>query len=369
MFRHAVRTKTFEARLRPTLDRPVNLPTLDPARSPLAATQSGRGATPGRFAQVLQAQQQAPSAQTTRSPHNQTRVVRSGDTLVGLVKAHYAEQGQTVSEGQAYREALQIAQANGIRNPNLIHPNQLVRMNLGPQAVARASNSDQPPNTAPAVSRSTPSIEPAATRQSGEHVLLNKTLQRAVDKGYMASHQAPEVARKVLALSDKYKFQPDDFARMTLMESGGMNPKASNGHCHGIIQFCSGNSRGAAAVGLRDNPRAILGMGLLQQLDLVDTYFNHVGLAQGKQSVSLDELYLSILTPAAREETRPNAPLAIPGPQARDLHVGGNRQGPITRNSIVQGLHALSERIFGSVSGAQRKAHAYATLMSPDSGS
>ena len=50
-----------------------------------------------------------------------------------------------------------------------------------------------------------------------------------------------------------------------------------------------------------------------------------------------------MLTPAAKRETRPDAPLPIAGPQARYLHVGQNTRGPITRNSILDGLHRLTD--------------------------
>ena len=46
------------------------------------------------------------------------------------------------------------------------------------------------------------------------------------------------------------------FARLSLMESDGLNPKATNERCHGIIQFCDGPARGAATVGFaRPSPR------------------------------------------------------------------------------------------------------------------
>jgi hypothetical protein len=171
---------------------------------------------------------------------------------------------------------------------------------------------------------------------------LDKTLDRAVAKGFVPAKEIPAVKDKILALADRYNFQPDDFARLSLMESGGLNPQASNGHCHGIIQFCDGPNRGAASVGFKDNPRAILGMGLLQQLDLVERYFSQAGLRVNGPPIGLDDLYLTVLTPAARQETRPDAPLPIAGPQARYLHVGQDTRGPITRNSILAGLHTLT---------------------------
>ena len=88
-------------------------------------------------------------------------------------------------------------------------------------------------------------------------------------------------------------------------------------------------------------------MGLLQQLDLVDKYFSQAGLAPQGPKLNLDDLYLTVLTPAARQETRPNAPLPIAGPQARHLHVGGDARKPITRNSILSGLHAMTDSLLG----------------------
>ena len=54
--------------------------------------------------------------------------------------------------------------------------------------------------------------------------------------------------------------------------------------------------------------------------------------------MQLDDLYLAVLQPAARAETRPEVPLEIPGNQAHALYEGRNPQAPITRNSIIQGL-------------------------------
>jgi hypothetical protein len=168
--------------------------------------------------------------------------------------------------------------------------------------------------------------------------VLDKTLQRAVDKGFMTQAEVPHVQQKIMALAHKHQFAPDDFARLTLMESDGMNPQSTNGSCHGIIQFCDGDSRGAATVGFANNPRAILGMSTYRQLDLVDKYFEEVGVGK-KGPVRLDDLYLSVLTPKARQESRRHVPLDIAGTQAAYLHVGKDRDKPITRQSIWAGLH------------------------------
>lgn len=315
------------------------------------------GSAASRFGQVL-------SSLTGGSARVE---VQSGDTLIGLVKAHYRQQGLPITESQAYRLAHQVAADNGIRNPDRILPGQSVdfaRLQL--PALARtnspagssftatenalASRHWRTASAVPAtlVPGSASSANAVTTTGMAEgNPVLEQTLLRAVDKGFIPSQDLPAVRARVQALAERFRFSPDDFARLTLMESGGMNPKASNGHCHGVIQFCDGPARGAASVGFRDNPRAILGVPLLQQLDLVERYFTQVGLGadNGQAPVSLDDLYLSVLMPAARGEKRRDVALDIPGPQASHLHVDRDRQKPITRDSLVAGLYAYTNAV------------------------
>ncbi len=292
------------------------------------------------------------------------RRAQEGDTLIGLVKAHYRQNQQPISESQAIRLAHKVAAHNQIKNPDLILTGQKIDFAvLQMPALARTTppgpldlnpKSTQFVRQLHASGEPTPTAHAAATRPTwwqsnstaqGSHPVLERTLSRAVAKGFVPSAQLSAVRDKVMALAERYNFRPDDFARLTLMESGGMNPQATNGSCHGIIQFCDGENRGAASVGLKDNPRSILGMGLLQQLDLVDRYFSQAGLRLNGPPVGLDDLYLTVLTPAAKRETRPDAPLPIAGPQARYLHVGQDTRGPITRNSILAGLHRLTDTL------------------------
>ena len=331
------------------------LPSL-PALSPPAPAGSG-GLLPasgrsGAFGQVL----------AEVSPRSGKVQAQEGDTLIGLVKAHYRQNQQPITEHQAMRLAHQVAARNQIDNPNLILTGQKIDFSsLLMTALARGEspgpldlNARSAQSVAQLASSSTLTTNALANRPiawashpapNGQHPVLDKTLERAIAKGFVTASDAPAVKDKILALADRYNFQPDDFARLSLMESGGMNPQASNGNCHGIIQFCDGPNRGAASVGFKDNPRAILGMGLLQQLDLVDRYFSQAGLRVKGPPVGLDDLYLTVLTPAARQETRPDAPLSIAGPQARYLHVGQDTRAPITRNSILSGLHTLTNAL------------------------
>lgn len=331
-----------------------------------ATTKAGTGSD-GKAFQEVWADVAPPSSQVA---------IERGDTLIGLVKAHHRQNQRPVSESQAFQLAQQIAKDNQLSNPNLIYPGQkidfaalklpaLARAPLaGPLDIASASqrtevlqlqNIAQAPTAAEVLAQrqTPPAVATSAASISGRqtdspHPILERTLARAAEKGFVPPAQLSEVKQKVLHLAQRYNFAPDDFARLSLMESGGMNPQATNGNCHGIIQFCDGANRGAAAVGFKNNPRAILGMGLLQQLDLVDKYFSQAGLSSNGARMGLDDLYLTVLTPAARQEKRPDAPLAIAGPQARALHVGGDTQGPITRNSILSGLHSLTNQMLGT---------------------
>jgi hypothetical protein len=76
----------------------------------------------------------------------------------------------------------------------------------------------------------------------------------------------------------------------------------------------------------------------LQQLDMVGKYFDETGLRR-MGPTSLDDLYLTVLTPAARNIKSPDANLNIAGTQAKQLYVNRDKSAPITRNSIMQGLY------------------------------
>jgi hypothetical protein len=339
-----------------------------------AGTPSRQAPATGRFGQVL--------AQVTPGTGMPVQVQR-GDTLIGLVKAQHRQQGLTVTENQAFKLAHQVAAGNRLSNPDLIRPGQRIDLKLlAPSPSPATAKANAPTNAlelAPPASAAlaqqrapTPPSDiptPAIGANTENHAVLDQVLGRAVSKGFIPTSDLAGVRNKIVALSDKHSFEPDDFARLSLMESGGMNPKASNGHCHGIIQFCDGPARGAAAVGFQNNAKAILGMSLFKQLDLVDQYFSKVGRPPKAGKQGLDDLYLGILSPAARSETRADAPLAIGGPQASLLHVGGNQRNPITRTSLLNGLRALSDMVLSPTTNRRGPAELYAEVAKPsDSG-
>ena len=285
-----------------------------------------------------------------------TRMTKSGDTLIGIVRDEAKAKGINLSGSQEYRLAMSLAAHNGIANPNQIATGRTLQtdklgamlLDLPSLNTALAQNNNTKATPAPSImpaaqalqaSKNIQSTRPQAVRTPAvsQHPVLAQTLDRAVARGFIPGNEKQDVFNKILQVANKHKFSPDDFARLTLMESDGMNPQATNQRCHGIIQFCDGPARGAAGVGFGEKPKAILGLSVYQQLHLVDAYFENVGLPKAG-AVPLDELYLAVLQPAARNETRSEAPLGIPGKQALKLYEGNDSQAPITRNSIIQGL-------------------------------
>ena len=318
------------------------------------------------FAQTL-AQLQSKTgvnSSTILNPQVPSVAVQDGDTLSGIVKREMQAAGRPVSHSEATRLAQDVARANGISNPDRIFPGQRLNLSALSANGAALAASATPASAQTAFSLNTAAhpkavsiMRQSAANASANHVVLQKTLDRAVAKGFIPAEERQQVFDKILTMSRTYQFAPDDFARLTLMESDGMNPKATNNRCHGIIQFCDGPDRGAASAGFGSNPKAILGHSVLEQLDMVSKYFDETGLRSGGPT-SLDDLYLTVLTPSARREKAPDANLNIAGSQAPHLYVNRDKSAPITRNSIMQGLYQNAlERL-----GRHAPASAAATL-------
>lgn len=362
-------------RLDPSLNPQVN--TTDASGMPkLPRSQLAYARTAPAFTRAMASASQSGALAPEGSTAAWSTSVRAGQTLTGIVREQMATRGVNISNNEAMRLAQTVARSNNISNANMIHPGQklnLDAMNFSLQQ-AQAVNQAIAANKAAAVTAAAaPAVTPAANvntlntntamgntalastaqvqllTRSGRsgNVVLEKTIDRAIEKGFIPAQDKQAVMNKIVQLSQEHRFAPDDFARLTLMESDGMNPKASNSRCHGIIQFCDGPDRGAASAGFGSNPKAILGHSVLQQLDMVDKYFDDTGL-KNFGPVGLDDLYLTVLTPAARNETRPNAALNIPGQQAAYLHVNRDMRAPITRNSILAGLHQNANERLGT---------------------
>jgi len=341
------------------------------ARSPLAFARSAPA-----FTRALAAAQQQPGGEllvpanlsaslsgslspaSSVAPWNAD--VQAGQTLTGIVREQMAQRGVNISNNEAMRLAQTVARANNINNPNLIHPGQrlnldslnltLLQAQAANKAIAAnpsAVNSNSANSNASAALAGTAQVQLLSRVDRSNNPVLEKTIDRAIEKGFIPAQDKQAVMNKIVQLSEQHRFAPDDFARLTLMESDGMNPKATNNSCHGIIQFCDGPERGAASAGFGNNPKAILGHSVLKQLDMVGKYFEDTGL-KNFGPVGLDDLYLTVLTPAARNETRPNVALNIPGKQAAYLHVNRDTRAPITRNSILAGLHQNANERLGT---------------------
>ncbi len=322
-----------------------NLPNAPIGNTPSSTVALSR---PGFSKAMEQAQQHATPG---------VRSIKPGDTLTGIVREQAQISGVKLTPSEEFRWTQALASDNGIQNANAIFPGQKIQLQnmlsqwqagqTQPQGMAQNASSANN-TTAAKTNEAIPTIVVTAARPSNSlqkpnyintvaHPVLSKTLDRAVARGFIPKVEQQDVYNKVLQVANKHKFSPDDFARLTLMESDGMNPQATNTRCHGIIQFCDGPARGAAEVGFGNSPKSILGLSVYQQLHLVDTYFDRVGLKK-EGSVPLDELYLAVLQPAARSEKRPEEPLGIPGKQAKYLYEGRDQQAPMTRVSITQGL-------------------------------
>ena len=276
-----------------------------------------------------------------------TVTVKEGDTLFNIAQKTLQQRGLAAGQQESMRTALQLARENGLSNPNLILPGQKITLSSletqdaekGPQA-ARQTVLD-PRLTGPKSAPARPANRQLqSTPQVTAHPILEKTLDRAVKLQYMTAEEKAAVKDKILKIASEHNFNPDDLAVVTLIESDGMNPKASNGRCHGVIQFCDGTNRGAASVGYKDNPRGILELPVLDQLDLIDKYFEETGLKSfaKRKTASLDDLYLTVLTPAARRERDMNTYLDIAGQQAAVLRTSAEPDAGITRTTLIKGL-------------------------------
>lgn len=307
----------------------------------------------GNFSKILSSTQQNFRVNSPTSLAIPQVTVKPGDTLSNIVRNFMGERGVSISQNDALRMAQDVAKASGIQNPDRIFPGQ--RLNVASlQAVVsqQLTTAQNATPGGPAVSlediaaNAAPPVQLFTKVDTQANPVLQKTLDRAVDKGFIPAQERQAVHDRILQMASEYKFAPDDFARITLMESDGMNPKASNNRCHGIIQFCDGPDRGAASVGFGANPKAILKQSVLQQLDMVAKYFDDTGL-KNFGPAGLDDLYLTVLTPAARQETRPHVGLNIAGTQAPHLYVNKDTRSGITRQSILQGLHQFANERLG----------------------
>ena len=273
----------------------------------------------------------AKPAAATASPQQYT--VRPGDNLFFIARRMLEGQGADASDQATTRAATQLARGNSLANPDLILSGQVI--DLGALGKGERVTSNARTDALASKAAATKPIQPVPKALANP--IMEKMLDRAVSLQYIGASEKDAVRSKIIAISSEYQAKPDDLATVMLMESDGMNPKANNGHCYGVIQFCDGPNRGAASVGYAGNPKDILKLGVMNQLDLVKKYFDETGLKK-MAPATLEDLYLTVLRPASRAERDPSANLQIPGIQAVALYPGNDRNLPITRKSLLAGL-------------------------------
>lgn len=80
---------------------------------------------PPRFLQTLDGLDQAPAA-----PANTTYTVKSGDNLAAIVRNHLQASGMTADNVAVFGGVREVAKANGIPNPDRIHPGQNIDLGV-----------------------------------------------------------------------------------------------------------------------------------------------------------------------------------------------------------------------------------------------
>ena len=280
----------------------------------------------------------AKPAAATVSPQQYT--VRPGDNMFSIARRMLEGQGADASDQATTRVATQLALGNRLVNPDMIFPRQIINLGAlgnGDRVASRVRVDTLASPEPPVANKAVATLKIQSAPKTLANPIMEKMLDRAVSLQYIGASERDAVRSKMISISSEYQSNADDLATVMLMESDGMNPKANNGHCYGVIQFCDGPNRGAASVGYASNPKNILKLGVMDQLDLVKKYFDETGLKK-MASPTLEDLYLTVLRPASRAERDPRANLQIPGNQAAVLYPGNDRNLPITRQSLLAGL-------------------------------
>ena len=280
----------------------------------------------------------AKPAAATVSPQQYT--VRPGDNMFSIARRMLEGQGADASDQATTRVATQLALGNRLVNPDMIFPGQIINLGAlgnGDRVASRVRVDTLASPEPPVANKAVATLKIQSAPKTLANPIMEKMLDRAVSLQYIGASERDAVRSKMISISSEYQSNADDLATVMLMESDGMNPKANNGHCYGVIQFCDGPNRGAASVGYASNPKNILKLGVMDQLDLVKKYFDETGLKK-MASPTLEDLYLTVLRPASRAERDPRANLQIPGNQAAVLYPGNDRNLPITRQSLLAGL-------------------------------
>ncbi|NBY33461.1 MAG: LysM domain-containing protein, partial [Betaproteobacteria bacterium] len=167
-------------------------------------------ALPGRvgFAQTLSQLQQRSgvNSSTILNPQVKSVAVQDGDTLSNIVKDHLAELGRPVTNSEALRLSQDVARANGISNPDRIYPGQRLNLSVLSQPEQATPNL----STQQALQSKRLQANTNFPALPGQNPILQKTLDRAVEKGYLPAEEKQQVYQKILGMARHYQFAPDD---------------------------------------------------------------------------------------------------------------------------------------------------------------
>lgn len=185
--------------------------------------------------------------------------------------------------------------------------------------------------------------------------IFNKAIDRAIQKGWMPATDREAVISRSTQMAAKYQFPLDNFAILVNYEAMGFNPSCTNtSGCSGIIQFCA-DKGGQKTVNKKVYAiNTIKNMTLLQQLEVVDGYFEDIK-SEDRQGAMKDvvHLYFYVLYPYiaknyekfGENENFYNDPKVKGlGRQAPSLY---NPDGSMTKTSVRKALLEKTEAIMG----------------------
>lgn len=252
------------------------------------------------------------------------------DNAVNGTRTHTVHAGETLSEiGKQYGvSASAIAEANHIRNPDLIYPKDQLLI----PARSRSSE-DQPTTNTPTPQTSSPTTSGTFDYQQIAGVKGNANV-------------TPAFTREVEAMAKRLDTRPEYIMAVMSFETGGsFSPRANNASTDatGLIQFLPSTARG-----LGTSVEALRGMSSTQQLQYVEQYLDQY---KGKLG-TLEGVYTSVLSGTAHPNLADT--LFSRGGDAYRLNSGldFDRDGRVTSGEATS---AVASRLYGGVRSVQQR--------------
>ncbi len=248
-----------------------------------------------------------------------SHVVRAGDTLTAIARQH----GVTVAD---------IVARNGIANPDLIHPGQVLEI---PARSVAPGGIGQP--AAPADPVDPPAVEPPPAGDVDYNRIAGVRGNPNVTPAFIA---------EVEAMAARLGTRPEYLLATMSFETGGTySPSIRNpsSGATGLIQFL-----GSTAAGLGTSTAALASMSAIDQLAYVEKYFEPYA---GRLD-TLEGVYTAVLSGRPRPD--PDSVLFSQGTLAYQLNSGldFDRNGTITSGEATS---AVAARLYGGVSEVQQR--------------